>query len=99
MVEKILFLTGSLAEKQLHRVLREMASEAFEWRVHNLGLKVAALMTADMIKRRLNEVGDAQRILVPGRCRGDLQELSRHFGIPVERGSGGVDGSAAFFRL
>ncbi|MEW8045920.1 MAG: DUF6513 domain-containing protein, partial [Candidatus Thiodiazotropha sp.] len=29
MVEKILFLTGSLAEKQLHRVLREMASEAF----------------------------------------------------------------------
>ncbi|MBT3015986.1 MAG: DUF6513 domain-containing protein [Candidatus Thiodiazotropha endolucinida] len=86
MVEKILFLTGSLAEKQLHRVLREMASEAFEWRVHNLGLKVAALMTADMIKRRLNEVGDAQRILVPGRCRGDLEELSHHFGIPVERG-------------
>ncbi|MEW8619464.1 MAG: DUF6513 domain-containing protein [Candidatus Thiodiazotropha endolucinida] len=86
MVEKILFLTGSLAEKQLHRVLREMASEAFEWQVHNLGLKVAALMTADMIKRRLNEVGDAQRILVPGRCRGDLEELSHHFGIPVERG-------------
>ncbi|MEW7972737.1 MAG: DUF6513 domain-containing protein [Candidatus Thiodiazotropha endolucinida] len=86
MVEKILFLTGSLAEKQLHRVLREMASEAFEWRVHNLGLKVAALMTADMIKRRLNEVGDAQRILVPGRCRGDLEGLSHHFGIPVERG-------------
>ncbi|MEW8142555.1 MAG: DUF6513 domain-containing protein [Candidatus Thiodiazotropha endolucinida] len=86
MVEKILFLTGSLAEKQLHRVLREMASEAFEWRVHNLGLKVAALMTTDMIKRRLNEVGDAQRILVPGRCRGDLEGLSHHFGIPVERG-------------
>jgi dihydropteroate synthase-like protein len=85
-VEKILFLTGSLAEKQLHRVLQEMSPAEFEWRVHNLGLKVAALMTAEMIKRRLADIGDAQRILVPGRCRGDLDELSRHFGIPVERG-------------
>jgi dihydropteroate synthase len=85
-VEKILFLTGSLAEKQLTRVLREMAVEAFDWRVHNLGLKVAALMTADMIKRRLRDVGDANRIIVPGRCRGDLDSLSAHFGIPIERG-------------
>jgi dihydropteroate synthase-like protein len=86
LAEKILFLTGSLAEKQLYRVLQEMAAETFEWRVRNLGLKVAALMTADMIKRRLDDIGDAERILVPGRCRGDLDELSRHFGIPVERG-------------
>ncbi|MET0120423.1 MAG: DUF6513 domain-containing protein [Candidatus Thiodiazotropha sp. 6PLUC9] len=86
MSEKILFLTGSLAEKQLVRVLQEMNADAFEWRVHNLGLKVAALMTADMIKRRLTDIGDAQRILVPGRCRGDLDQLSHHFGIPVERG-------------
>ena len=28
----------------------------------------------------------ADRILVPGRCRGDLQALSQHFGVPVERG-------------
>lgn len=86
MAEKILFLTGSLAEKQLYRVLQEMAATEFEWQVHNLGLKVAALMTADMIKRRLDDTGDAHRILVPGRCRGDLDELTRHFGIPVERG-------------
>jgi len=86
MAEKILFLTGSLAEKQLIRVLEEMAAEAFEWRVHNLGLKVAALMTADMIHRRLDDIGDAERILVPGRCRGNLEALSDHFGIPVERG-------------
>jgi dihydropteroate synthase-like protein len=90
LAEKILFLTGSLAEKQLHRVLREMDQEMvpamFKWRVRNLGLKVAALMTADMIKRRLDDIGDAERILVPGRCRGDLDELSSHFGIPVQRG-------------
>lgn len=86
MAEKILFLTGSLAENQLVRVLQEMAAEEFDWRVRNLGLKVAALMTADMIKRRLNDIGDADRILVPGRCRGDLDALCGHFGIPVERG-------------
>jgi dihydropteroate synthase-like protein len=85
-VEKILFLTGSLAEKPLTRVLQEMAAEEFEWQVHNLGIKVAALMTADMIKRRLTDTGDAEKIIVPGRCRGDLETLSQHFGIPVERG-------------
>lgn len=86
MAEKILFLTGSLAEKQLTRVLQELAAEEFDWRVHNLGLKVAALMTAEMIGRRLSDIGDADRILVPGRCRGDLHALTMHFGIPVERG-------------
>lgn len=86
MSEKILFLTGSLAEKQLIRILEEMNPETFEWRVHNLGIKVAALMTGDMIRRRLTDIGDAQRILVPGRCRGDLDLLSQHFGVAVERG-------------
>jgi dihydropteroate synthase-like protein len=84
--EKILFLTGSLAEKQLIRILEEMNAEALEWRVHNLGIKVAALMTGDMIRRRLTDIGDAQRILVPGRCRGDLDLLTQHFGVAVERG-------------
>lgn len=82
----LLFLTGQLAERQLIRVLEEMAPTPFTWQVRQLGLKVAALMTADMIKRRLTDIGDADRILVPGRCRGDLAALSEHFGIPVERG-------------
>ncbi|MCU7847518.1 MAG: dihydropteroate synthase [Candidatus Thiodiazotropha sp. (ex Lucinoma kastoroae)] len=86
MPKKILFLTGTLAKKQLTQVLQDMAPDEFDWQVHNLGLKVAALMTAEMIKRRLTDIGDADQILLPGRCRGDLAHLSRHFGIPVERG-------------
>ncbi len=86
MPDQILFLTGKLAEKQLNQVLREMAAEEFDWQIHQLGLKVAALMTADMIKRRLTDIGGADRILVPGRCRGDMDTLTQHFGIPVERG-------------
>ncbi|MCG8082899.1 MAG: DUF6513 domain-containing protein, partial [Candidatus Thiodiazotropha taylori] len=97
--EKILFLTGSLAEKQLVRVLEGVPSEVFQWRVHNLGIKVAALMTGDMIRRRLTDIGDAQKILVPGRCRGDLAALTQHYGIPVERGPEELMDIPAFFGL
>ncbi|OJW85590.1 DUF6513 domain-containing protein [Thiobacillus sp. 65-1402] len=86
MPEHILFLTGRLAESQLRRVLGDLGDAGFTWEVQVLGVQVAALMTADMIRRRLTDTGRADRILVPGRCRGDLAALSAHFGIPVERG-------------
>jgi dihydropteroate synthase len=54
--------------------------------VHQLGLTVAALMTADMIRRRLKDTFGADRVLVPGRCRGDLEALSKDMGITIERG-------------
>lgn len=86
MPEKLLFLTGSLAEDGLHRVLADLGETDFDWRVHNLGLKVAALMTGEMIIRRLPDCGDADRVILPGRCRGDLGRLETHFGVPFERG-------------
>jgi dihydropteroate synthase-like protein len=85
MPEHILFLTGKLAEPSLRRVLEEMSPE-FDYTVHQLGLSVAALMTADMIRRRLKDMFGATRVLVPGRCRGDLEALSRDLGLPFERG-------------
>jgi dihydropteroate synthase-like protein len=63
-----------------------MAPTEFTWEVRPLGIKVAALMTADMIRRRLTDTGGAHRVLIPGRCRGDLQALTGHFGVPFERG-------------
>ena len=86
MPEHILFLTGRLAESQLRRVLGDLGDAGFTWEVQVPGVQVAALMTADMIRRRLTDIGRADRILLPGRCRGDLAALSAHFGIPVERG-------------
>ncbi len=85
MSEHILFLTGRLAEKQLRSILAKMQPD-FTYTVHQLGLKVAALMTADMIARRLTDTFGANRVLVPGRCRGDLVALSETLGLPVERG-------------
>ncbi|MDC9729736.1 MAG: DUF6513 domain-containing protein [Methyloprofundus sp.] len=85
MSEHILFLTGKLAEKQLRAILEKMQPE-FTYTVHQIGVKVAALMTADMIARRLTDTFNADRIVLPGRCRGDLELLSEKLNIPVERG-------------
>lgn len=83
--ERILFLTGKLAEKQLHQILAAMEPD-FYYKVKEMGVKVAALMTTDMIARRLKETDGATRIVIPGRCRGDIEALSQHLGVPVERG-------------
>jgi len=92
----ILFLTGKLAEKQLHSLLEKMRP-AFTYTVHQLGVKVAALMTADMIGRRLHDTFGADRILVPGRCRGDLERLSEQLGVPVSRGPDELKDLPEFF--
>ena len=39
-------------------------------------------MTEDIIKRRLKLAGAADRVVLPGRYRGDLERLSAHFGVP-----------------
>ena len=85
-METLLFLTGHLARPSLEKVLGGLPGLPFQWRVHDLGLQVAGLMTADMIRRRLPRPEQVDRILVPGRCRGDLAALSEHYGLPVERG-------------
>ena len=85
-MEHIVFLTGRLAQPSLERVLRGIDAIPFTWEVREIGLQVAALMTADMIRRRVAAPVQAHRIIVPGRCRGDLDALTQHFGIPVQRG-------------
>ncbi len=86
MSEHILFLTGKLAEKSLNKVLASMQPLPFTYTVHQIGVSVAALMTADMIERRVADAMGATRIVLPGRCRGDLVKLAAKYGVPVERG-------------
>ena len=97
MPEHILFITGKLAEKQLRRILEQMQPAEFTYTVHQLGVSVAALITADMIQRRLKETFDADRVLIPGRCRGDPERLSSHFRIPFERGPEELKDLPAYF--
>jgi dihydropteroate synthase-like protein len=85
MAESILFLTGHLARPRLEAVLEGMNGE-FGWKVLDIGVKVAALMTEDIIVRRLPQPVEADKIMLPGRCRADLDRLTSRFGVPFLRG-------------
>jgi dihydropteroate synthase len=105
-MEHIVFLTGHLAQPALQRVLAGMDAP-FTWEVRDIGLQVAGLMTADMVRRRVavpvlspaegEEPRRADRLLLPGRCRGDVHALEAHFGIPVQRGPEELKDLPAFF--
>jgi hypothetical protein len=85
MAESILFLTGHLAKARLEAVLEAMQA-GFAWKVLDIGVKVAALMTEEIITRRLSQPVETDKIMLPGRCRADLQRLSSRFGVPFVRG-------------
>ncbi|WP_231362969.1 MULTISPECIES: DUF6513 domain-containing protein [unclassified Thioalkalivibrio] len=84
--EHVLFVTGNLAAPALRQVLEQMSPDAFTWEVRSLGVKVAALLTGDLIRRRLSDTGQANRVILPGLCRGDLEALKDHYGVPFQRG-------------
>jgi dihydropteroate synthase len=88
MVERVLFLTGRLARPRLDKVLSDLDPAPFDWSIVEIGVKVAALMTEAIIRRRLDRklVASASRIVLPGRCRADLDRLTAEFGLPFERG-------------
>jgi dihydropteroate synthase-like protein len=86
MAERVVLVTGSLAEPRVKRVAEQVASDTLEPVVANVGVKVAALMTTDIVERRLTLPEGADRVVMPGRFRGDLERLSDHFGTRFERG-------------
>ncbi len=96
-MEHIVFLTGHLALPSLEHVLRGLQGAPFTWEARDLGLQVAALMTGEMIRRRVATPVRADRIIVPGRCRGDMQALSQHFGVAVQRGPEELKDLPGFF--
>jgi dihydropteroate synthase-like protein len=96
MAERILFLTGHLAEPRLKRVLESLGATEFEWQALDIGVKVAALMTEAIIRRRLPRPVPADRVILPGRCRADFAALSKDFGVPIVRGPDEVSDLPAF---
>ena len=97
MAERILFLTGHLARPRLERILAETDALGFAWSVLDVGVKVAALMTEAIILRRLPRPIDADRVMVPGRCRADLERLTTELGVPFVRGPDEVQDLPGFF--
>ena len=96
MVERLLFLTGHLARSRLERVLKDLGETAFSYEIIDIGVKVAALMTEEIISRRLKPPLKADRVVLPGRYRGDLARLSERYGVEFVRGPDEVADLPAF---
>src|SRR5688572_9960412 len=76
--QHIHFVTGRLAEHSLHEVLRELAPRAgFQYTVQVLPITVAALMTTEWVAARICVPQEAQHVVLPGYCGGDLAIVQR----------------------
>ena len=85
--ERLLFVTGRLAEPSLRSVLAPLAERVgFDYEIAVLGISVAALMHVNWVQRKLLVPPAINRVILPGWCSGDLTPLSTQFGLPFERG-------------
>lgn len=96
MAERLVFLTGHLAKARLEKLLAGLGETEFAWEVVDIGVKVAALMTEEIIKRRLKLPEGTDRVILPGRFRGEVERLSAGFGIPFQRGPDEIADLPAF---
>jgi dihydropteroate synthase-like protein len=96
MSERLLFVTGRLAKPRLESVLAAMAPE-FAYEILDIGVKVAALMTEPILMNRLPRPLPATRVVLPGRCRADLDRLAQAFGAAFERGPDEVKDLPGYF--
>jgi len=83
--QRMLFVTGKLAEPALRRVLADMAPP-FHYDVAVQKITVAALMTTPWIARSLQVPEGTTLIMIPGLCEGDTAVLTEKFGVPAVKG-------------
>ena len=86
MKKNILFITGKLAEKNLKKILDCIEEKDFSYEIRNLNINVAALLTTEMIYRRIGNVDNFSKIILPGKVRGDIDELAKKLKTKIERG-------------
>ena len=96
MAERLLLLTGHLAHSRLVKLMTGLGTVPFEWAVFDIGVQVAALMTEAIILRRLPRPIEADRIIVPGRCRADLDRMAQETGVVFVRGPDELSDLPAF---
>jgi dihydropteroate synthase len=81
------FVTGRLAEYSLRSTLEKLAEDLpFESRVITLNIAVAALMTCDWVARKIEIPAGVERLVLPGLCAGELDQVASKTGLAVERG-------------
>ena len=89
MNEHIVFLTGKLAKISLEKVLYDISSKnEFTYEVIDIGVNVAALATINIIIKKMDikDILKATKIIIPGRCRGEIKDLEKYTGKQCVRG-------------
>ena len=86
MKNNILFITGKLAEKNIRNILDSIKNKDFTYEIRNLNINVAALLTTEMIYRRVGNIDNFNKIILPGKVRGDIDELAKKLKIEIKRG-------------
>lgn len=85
--ERILFVTGRLAEPSLRSVLTPLSQRVgFDFEIAVLGISVAALMHVDWVRRKLSVPTGFTRVVLPGWCHGDMDVLAAQFGTRFDLG-------------
>jgi dihydropteroate synthase len=85
--EKIVFVTGKLAEYSLRQVVERLSAEiGFDFHVAVLPISVAALMQVEWVARKFSLTERADRVILPGWCQGELAGLADRFNVSFERG-------------
>ena len=96
--QRILFVTGQLAEPAVRRVVAETSRSAgFDYEIAVLNVTVAALLTTKLVARRLTVSGRFDRAILPGWCNGALEMLGLRFGFPFELGPREIEDLPTFF--
>lgn len=90
-----------MAEENLLTQLGQIGSGEFDWQVVNVGVKVAALMTDNLLKKRLPallaDIKSPDAIFLPGLFGGSVEVLTETFGIPFRKGPADLRDLPEFF--
>ena len=81
------FVTGRLAEHALRDMLSGLTqSQQFRYSIQVLPITVAALMTPAWVSRHIDVPADADAVVLPGYCQGEMSELQQQISVPIHRG-------------
>ena len=85
--DRLLFVTGKLAEPALRRTLADLApAVGFAYDIAVMPITVAALLTTPWVAKRLSVPAGTTRVILPGLCTGDLSAVEAVADVPVQRG-------------
>ena len=96
--ERLLFVTGKLAESALRDTVEPLAAAVgFEYEIVTLKISVAALMTPQWVARQLPDIKNIDRVILPGWCQGNLAIIQQRVGTSVTLGPKDLRSLPEFF--